>query len=197
MSSSNPQLNATLSDEHNESHGSGKWINDEQEIDEGLTIPGNRSSMAEARAGSLDVPGLGPGGSSKKVWNRPLPSSKNPHFQNGARCTTFFSENEFYLRGNEKWFPYQRLNTYPRFETEARGNSEIAYKRFIHRHRVNRSVATNSSWWFLETWSILTEDLSQILSMVFFSKNMQYVWAFTPRYSNNSTKCYCKQCIAR
>ena len=109
----------------------------------------------------------------------------------------FFSENEFYLRGNEKWFPYQRLNTYPRFETEARGNSEIAYKRFIHRHRVNRSVATNSSSWFLERWLILTEDLSQILSMVFFSKNMQYVWAFTPRYSNNRTKCYCKQCIAR
>ena len=129
--------------------------------------------------------------------DHPLPSSKNPHFQNEARCTTFFSENEFYLRGNEKWFPYQRLNTCPRFETEARGNSEIAYERFIPRHRVNRSVATNSSSWFLERWLILTEDLSQILSMVFFSKNMQYVWAFTPRYSNNSTKCYCKQCIAR
>ena len=25
-----------------------------------------------------------------------------------------------------KWFPYQRLSTYPRFETEARGNSEMA-----------------------------------------------------------------------
>ena len=36
-------------------------------------------------------------------------------------------ENEFYLHENEKWFPYQRLSTYPRFETEARGNSEMAY----------------------------------------------------------------------
>ena len=30
-------------------------------------------------------------------------------------------ENEFYLHENEKSFPYQRLNTYPRFETEAGG----------------------------------------------------------------------------
>ena len=36
-------------------------------------------------------------------------------------------ENEFYLHENEKGFPYQRLSTYPRFETEARGNSEMAY----------------------------------------------------------------------
>ena len=36
-------------------------------------------------------------------------------------------ENEFYLRENEKWFPYQRLSTYPRFETEAWENSEVIY----------------------------------------------------------------------
>ena len=36
-------------------------------------------------------------------------------------------ENEFYLHENEKWFPHQRLSTNPRFETEARGNSEMAY----------------------------------------------------------------------
>jgi len=36
-------------------------------------------------------------------------------------------ENEFYLHENEKWLPYQRLSTYPRFETETRGNSEMAY----------------------------------------------------------------------
>ena len=30
-------------------------------------------------------------------------------------------ENEFYLHENEKRFPYQRLSTYPRFETEPRG----------------------------------------------------------------------------
>ena len=31
-------------------------------------------------------------------------------------------EKEFYLHENEKRFPYQRLSTYPRFETEALGN---------------------------------------------------------------------------
>ena len=36
-------------------------------------------------------------------------------------------ENEFYLHENEKSFPYQRLSTYLRFETEARENSEMAY----------------------------------------------------------------------
>ena len=45
-----------------------------------------------------------------------------------------FCENEFYLHENEKWFPNQRLSTYPRFETEARGNSEMTYygKRVIN-----------------------------------------------------------------
>ena len=35
-------------------------------------------------------------------------------------------QNEFYLLENVKWFPYQRLSTYSRFEAEARGNSEMA-----------------------------------------------------------------------
>ena len=36
-------------------------------------------------------------------------------------------ENEFYLHENEKSFPYQRLNTQPRFDTENRRNWEKAY----------------------------------------------------------------------
>ena len=36
-------------------------------------------------------------------------------------------ENEFNLYENEKSFSNQRLSTYPRFDTEARGNSEMAY----------------------------------------------------------------------
>ena len=43
--------------------------------------------------------------------NTPIPSSKNPHFQNEAKSTTFFSENEFYLHQNVKSFSYQRLST--------------------------------------------------------------------------------------
>ena len=34
-------------------------------------------------------------------------------------------ENEFYLLENEKSFPCQRLSTYPRFDTEARGKWPI------------------------------------------------------------------------
>ena len=32
-----------------------------------------------------------------------------------------------YLHENEKSFPYQRLSNSPRFDTEAQGNSEMAY----------------------------------------------------------------------
>ena len=67
ISSSNPQLNATLTDEQLDSHGSGKWTNDDEPmLCEGLNMPGNRSSMAEARANSLTVPGLSPSGSSSR-----------------------------------------------------------------------------------------------------------------------------------
>ena len=31
----------------------------------------------------------------RSLWNRPLPSSKNPHFQNEARCTTFLVKMSF------------------------------------------------------------------------------------------------------
>ena len=37
------------------------------------------------------------------------------------------SKNEFDLHKNEKSFPYQRLCTSPRFDTEAEGNSGMAY----------------------------------------------------------------------
>ena len=56
--------------------------------------------------------------------NRPLLSSKDPHFQNEAKCTTFLvkmsfihmrlvtaKENEFYLHENKKSFPHQRRST--------------------------------------------------------------------------------------
>ena len=50
-----------------------------------------------------------------KVVTRPLPSSKNPHFQNEANCIKqvhkLSCENEFYLHENEKSFSYQRLST--------------------------------------------------------------------------------------
>ena len=56
------------------------------------------------------------------------PSSKNPHFQNEATVGAQPFLWKWVLRENEKWFPYKRLSTYPLFETEARGNSELAYR---------------------------------------------------------------------
>ena len=53
--------------------------------------------------------------------NRPLPSSKNPHFQNEALGAQPTCENEFYLHENEIWFPYQRLSTYPRLKQRPGG----------------------------------------------------------------------------
>ena len=41
--------------------------------------------------------------------NRPLPSSKDPHFQ--GQVHNLSCENEFCLHENEKSFPYQRLST--------------------------------------------------------------------------------------
>ena len=38
------------------------------------------------------------------LYNSPLPSSKDPPFQNEAKCTTFFCENEFYLHENKNHF---------------------------------------------------------------------------------------------
>ena len=57
-------------------------------------------------------------------------------------------ENEFYLYENEKWFSHQRLSTYPRFETEAPGNSEMACyghkipKRFTQADKSNNKAHT-------------------------------------------------------
>ncbi|XP_067028614.1 dedicator of cytokinesis protein 7-like isoform X1 [Acropora muricata] len=55
LSSSNPQLNATLTDEKPELLGC--WEDDGEEITcEGMNIPGNRSSMAEGRSNTLGAP---------------------------------------------------------------------------------------------------------------------------------------------
>ena len=51
------------------------------------------------------------------IYNRPFPSSKNSYFR--MRLIANHCENVFYLHEN-KSFSY-------RFETEAKGNSEMAY----------------------------------------------------------------------
>ena len=61
-----------------------------------------------------------------RLLTLPPPSSINPHFQNEAKCTIFSCENKFYLHENDKSFPYQRMSTWPRFDTEAWRNLEMA-----------------------------------------------------------------------
>ena len=39
-------------------------------------------------------------------------------------------ENEFHLCGNKKSFSYEWMRTSPRFKTEDRGNSEMAYSAY-------------------------------------------------------------------
>ena len=59
--------------------------------------------------------------------DRPLPSSKNPHFQDEARCTTFLVKMSFICMRKKNDFHIKGPSTYSRFETEARGNLEVAY----------------------------------------------------------------------
>ena len=70
-----------------------------------------------------------------------------------------FLWNEVYLHENEKWFPYQRLSTYPRFEKEARGNTEMAHW-LLHKNKwfvlISRPVRHKPTWpsWNLFGWSL-------------------------------------------
>ena len=50
------------------------------------------------------------------IGKRPLPSSKNPHFQNEARCTTYLVKMSFLCMRMKTDF---HIKGYPRFETEA------------------------------------------------------------------------------
>ena len=42
--------------------------------------------------------------------------------------------NEFHLHEKEKLFPYQRLSTYPRFETEVRGYAGVRVEMIVEVH---------------------------------------------------------------
>ena len=53
-----------------------------------------------------------------------------------------------FLHENEKWCPYQRLVTYPRFETEARGNSEMAYSQVVLKLCIKERQCITISWLF-------------------------------------------------
>ena len=65
-------------------------------------------------------------------------------------------ENEFYLHENEKSFPYQRLSTYPHFETEAGGTRKWLTEP-IPGARVRDSLARrlyHADWFVAMDWLI-------------------------------------------
>ncbi|XP_048582972.1 dedicator of cytokinesis protein 7-like [Nematostella vectensis] len=66
MSSSNPQLNAAAADDERQG-GNGGWEEERRRSGRDKSnLPGNRSSMAEGRVGSINVPGM-PSSNSKKL----------------------------------------------------------------------------------------------------------------------------------
>ena len=89
-------------------------------------------------------------------------------------------ENEFYLHENEKWFPYQRVSTYPRFETEARGNAEMAYSQFAS-HPSSRTFLSFARFGRTRE-RLCIKWVRSLLSM----RDMLLGYSFPPR-SNNRT----------
>ena len=78
-----------------------------------------RKIMSISKAEPLTVKGSEARGNSE-MTNRPLPNSKNPHFQNEPRCTTFLAKmsficmrmkNDFHIKG---WAPTLVLKQRPR-----------------------------------------------------------------------------------
>ena len=65
-------------------------------------------------------------------------------------------ESEFYLHENDKSFSNQRLSTYPRFDTEARGNSEMAYYFWIWAVQYYRAFSLTWPAWMQIYWKKLT-----------------------------------------
>ena len=74
-------------------------------------------------------------------YNRPLPSSKNPHFQNEAKCTTFLVEMCFICTRMKNHFHNKGWALNFVLIQRPRGNSEVAYcittqqidnRKFIH-----------------------------------------------------------------
>ena len=62
-----------------------------------------------------------------KELNSPFPSRPKPLHQSEAWCTTIQMEMKINLHVNEISFSYERMSTKTRFESEAKGNSEMAY----------------------------------------------------------------------
>ena len=101
--------------------------------------------------------------------NRPLPSSKNPHFQNEARCTTFpvkmsficmRMKNDFHIKG---WASTLVLKQRPR------GKSEMAYyagqlTSFLTYLRILPNLIDSSWLWWIMRGILANQKLGNILN---------------------------------
>ena len=67
------------------------------------------------------------------LWfNRPFPSSPGPLYQNEVKCSAFDMEMIFHSHAHKTHFlteemSFERLCTWPHFESEGFWNSEVAY----------------------------------------------------------------------
>ena len=62
------------------------------------------------------------------VYSRPFPNYLWPLFQSESWCSSFHMKISFHSRANENKFSYEKMSTKTRFEKEAKGNSEMAYR---------------------------------------------------------------------
>ena len=66
-----------------------------------------------------------------------------PSLSKWGQVLNISCENEFYIHENEKSIPCQRLSTLPSLDTEARGNSEMAYYNIFCKKEDHRSYRRN------------------------------------------------------
>ena len=98
--------------------------------------------------------------------NRPLPSSKNPHFQNKARCTTFLVKmsficmrikNDFLIKG---WAPTLVLKQRP-------GGTRKCPLEYIYKYIIDNKIKSH-------TWATVSQQM------------VPKVWGFYGKASLNS-----------
>ena len=83
----------------------------------------------------------------KSLANRPLPSSKNPHFQNEAKCTTFLVKINFVCSGVRIVFISKAGHLTSFWK---RGPGELGNDLVRHVKVFSRLLEVNGNWWKLK-----------------------------------------------
>ena len=119
-----------------------------------------------------------------------------------ARCTTFLVKMSFIWMRMKKPFPYRRLSSYPRFETEARGNSEMAYYTMKHGTEQEQAMKTALNYCthkFHSHWTVLHSSLVIFRPHVdiFSLYEVYFTFAFLDRVRRNEDFVQSRYVISR